>query len=317
MTATLRQLRRLREYPSAVIGLAVIGALVFLSIYTVIAIPHDEAVRLWRGGEEVWSDTPRNAWPLWYNWITRRNRPQTLVVHSSDPEVSRSVEEVSDDITEVSLTFPIDYAFDGFPPEMILFLEPEYKVKPPFVSLTWHTPDGREIRIGDVTPNRSDSFRFAQDKGLKRRLGGARPEIGLFADPAAESPTPLQGTYRLELKALMFEKAADFKARLVVYGQVHGLAGTDHQRRDLMVALLWGTPIAMAFGLLAAVGTTVTTMAIAAIGVWFGGALDGAIQRVTEVNLILPLLPILIMIGTFYSRSIWMMLALSPRLSGM
>ena len=96
----------------------------------------------------------------------------------------------------------------------------------------------------------------------------------------------------------------------VAYGLVHGLAGTDHRRRDLSVALLWGTPIAMSFGLLAAVGTTVTTMAIAAVGVWYGGWLDGLIQRLTEINAILPLLPILIMIGTFYSRSIWLMLGL-------
>jgi len=89
---------------------------------------------------------------------------------------------------------------------------------------------------------------------------------------------------------------------------VYGLAGTDHRRRDLMVALLWGTPIALAFGLLAALGTTITTMFIAAFGVWFGGIVDSIIQRITEVRLILPLLPILIMVGTFYSRSIWLML---------
>jgi peptide/nickel transport system permease protein len=101
----------------------------------------------------------------------------------------------------------------------------------------------------------------------------------------------------------------------VVYGDVHGMAGTDHQRRDLLIALLWGTPIAMAFGLLAAAGTTVTTMSIAALGVWYGGTLDSIIQRVTEVNMILPLLPILIMIGTFYSRSIWLMLSVVILLS--
>jgi peptide/nickel transport system permease protein len=95
---------------------------------------------------------------------------------------------------------------------------------------------------------------------------------------------------------------------MVMFGQVHGLAGTDHQRRDLMIALLWGTPLALAFGLLAAVGSTLITMAIAAVGVWFGGPLDAIIQRITEVNLILPLLPILIMIGAFYSRSIWVIL---------
>jgi hypothetical protein len=86
-------------------------------------------------------------------------------------------------------------------------------------------------------------------------------------------------------------------------------------RRDLSVALLWGTPIALAFGLLAALGTTITTMFIAAFGVWYGGAVDSTIQRITEVVLILPLLPILIMVGTFYSRSIWVMLGVVILLS--
>jgi peptide/nickel transport system permease protein len=45
-------------------------------------------------------------------------------------------------------------------------------------------------------------------------------------------------------------------------------------------------------------------MSIAAAGVWFGGWLDELIQRITEIFLVLPFLPLLIMIGTFYSRSI-------------
>ena len=59
---------------------------------------------------------------------------------------------------------------------------------------------------------------------------------------------------------------------------------------------------------LAAVGSTLTTLLIAAIGVWFGRWVDAVIQRITEVNAILPVLPILIMIGIFYSRSLWVML---------
>ena len=56
-------------------------------------------------------------------------------------------------------------------------------------------------------------------------------------------------------------------------------------------------------------------MIIAAVGVWYGGWLDAGIQRVTEVNSIIPLLPILIMVGTLYSRSIWIMLGLVILLS--
>jgi len=79
--------------------------------------------------------------------------------------------------------------------------------------------------------------------------------------------------------------------------------------------ILWGTPIALAFGLLAAIGTSILTMIIAAIGTWFGGIVDGIIQRITEINLVLPFLSILIMVGTFYSRSIWTILGATVALS--
>ena len=111
------------------------------------------------------------------------------------------------------------------------------------------------------------------------------------------------------MKAVTFDKDADIYAELVVYGKLAGWAGTDHLRRDLGIALLWGTPIALAFGLLAALGTSLSQLIIAAVGTWFGGWLDELIQRITEVNLVLPFLPILIMIGTFYSRSIFVILS--------
>ena len=44
------------------------------------------------------------------------------------------------------------------------------------------------------------------------------------------------------------------------------------------------------------------------MGTWFGGRLDASIQRLTEVNAMLPGLTLLVMIGMFYSRSLWVML---------
>ncbi len=94
-----------------------------------------------------------------------------------------------------------------------------------------------------------------------------------------------------------------------------GLAGTDYARRDLVLPLLWGTPVALAFGLIASLGTLVLTMIIAAVGTWYGGWVDELIQRITEINLVLPFLSILVMIGTFYSRSIWVILGVTVLLS--
>jgi peptide/nickel transport system permease protein len=218
-------------------------------------------------------------------------------------------------MTDITFAFTFDYPYDEFPQEISLFFDTEYVEKTPYMSLTWLTPDGREIRVADFAADRSGAYRFSQDEKLQRRLDGLQPQIGLFADPDSEEPVALRGAYTLEIAGLVFEDGSDVDAELVVYGQVHGAAGTDHRRRDLSVALLWGTPIALSFGLLAAVGTTITTMFIAAIGVWYAGWVDEVIQRITEVVLILPVLPILIMIGTFYSRSIWLMLGVIILLS--
>jgi peptide/nickel transport system permease protein len=73
--------------------------------------------------------------------------------------------------------------------------------------------------------------------------------------------------------------------------------------------------VALLFGLVASLGTSVAAMIIAAVGVWFGGWIDDLIQRITEVNLVLPFLPILIMVGTFYSRSIFVILGVTILLS--
>jgi peptide/nickel transport system permease protein len=125
----------------------------------------------------------------------------------------------------------------------------------------------------------------------------------------------MKGKYQLQILATTFEQGSDLDAQFVFHGQVYGWAGTDQARRDLMVPLLWGTPVALAFGLIASLGTIVLTMVIAAIGSWYGGWLDELIQRITEINLVLPFLSILIMIGTFYSRSIWVILGVTVLLS--
>jgi peptide/nickel transport system permease protein len=120
---------------------------------------------------------------------------------------------------------------------------------------------------------------------------------------------PLKGKYQLIVEGLTFEKDSKIEAKLQIYGRAFGLAGTDHNRRDISLALLWGTPIALAFGFLAAVGSTLVTFSISALGAWFGGWFDSLIQRLTEINSVLPFLPILILIGVFYTRNIFVILA--------
>jgi peptide/nickel transport system permease protein len=316
MKNILRNLREITQYPSAVFGLVIILGLVVVAVYALVTIPHSEAIRLWRGGEEVWYMNPRTAQPIYVNWFTRAKLPPTIDLNSRDLPEIKQVEQLSDDMAETTISFTFDYDYDDFPQEIIIFFRSQYQTKQPHVSAEWIGPDGNETRLGQFSVGRSQSFRFDQDSRLMRRLRNEPPQRALLADPAfPDRWVPLKGTYTVNINAITFEEESNVDAELILYGKVHGIAGTDHRRRDLMVALLYGTPIALAFGLLAALGTTLSTMLIAATGVWFSKWVDAVIQRITEVNLILPVLPILIMVGTFYNRSIWLMLGVIILLS--
>ena len=304
MNRWLEGLKQLKKYPSAVVGTAIIGFMVGLSVYTVIAIPYGEALEKWRGGKR-WQAHPMNAAPAWTNWFRRENLPSTIIVSSAERDVHQ---ETFPGGMRLGVVLPFEYPYALFPSEMNLFLQARFLEQEPFVRITWHTPDGRKIPFGGRRVTADDRVSISQDWDLQRRLGEV-PHVGLLADPGVEGlPRVLKGRYELQIEAILFEEDAKLEATFVSYGRVHGPAGTDHQRRDLMVALLWGTPVALAFGLIAAVGTTITTLIIAAVGVWFGGWIDALIQRITEVNMILPMLPILVMVGTLYSTSIWLML---------
>jgi len=311
MSALREGLKEFTRYPSAIAGLVIIAALVALALYTVIAIPYREGMRLWRGGEEIWIENPRNARPGWVNFFSRARLPKTVVVSSEEGAAQRKrVRPLPGGLRAVDISLAFNYPYDAFPSEINLFLKASFKERRSYVSLFWLTPDGRRVSLGERSLRAYERYSISLDRRLAQKLGRVPPEIALFAgkDAVAETSPPLRGRYELRLEGLFFEEESNLEAKLVVYGQVHGLAGTDHRRRDLMVALLWGTPVALAFGFLAAVGSSLTTLFIAAVGVWFGRWVDALIQRITEVNAILPVLPILVMIGIFYSRSLWVML---------
>ncbi|MDX9990795.1 MAG: ABC transporter permease [Anaerolineales bacterium] len=306
----------LLQYPSAIAGLIVVLVLIIASIYVVITIPYSTAISLWRGGEEVWYKNPKYAPPAWFNNFTEKKLAESFSMTSADPDVVREVIPGDKGTSRINLTYTFDYDFDVFPQEMLLYFNSTFESKQPFVSIVLITPDQREIRVSDFGVANKVTYRFSQDEKLIRRLGGVSPVEGLFANLDAEGPlVPVKGTYQLVLKGVTFEEGSDIDAEFVFHGQVYGLAGTDHARRDLTLPLMWGIPVALAFGLIASLGTSVLTMIIAAIGAWYGGWVDELIQRITEVNLVLPFLPILIMVGTFYSRSIWVILGATILLS--
>jgi len=306
MNALKNSFQKLFYYPSAMLGIFVILLLVFTAIYAMIKIPYREAIRLWRGGEEVWYQNPKFAPPSWINLFSKKKYAESFSVRTSDGTITKEVTPGAEGTSTISASYTFDFASDYYPQDMILYLTSKYQAKQPFISVEWLTPDGRKIRIVNTVLSQKQTYRFSQDAKLQTKLKTDNVIPALFSDP--ETHDLIRGKYQLLITGATFEPDSDINVEYVFHGQVYGLAGTDQARRDLVVPLLWGAPIALAFGLIASLGTSVLTMVIAAVGTWYGGWIDELIQRITEINLVLPFFSILIMIGTFYSRSIWVIL---------
>lgn len=233
----------------------------------------------------------------------------------------------------VFITMRTKFVFqaDVFPSEMSLTVWAAYGQNAPLFKVVWLRPDGRNYTIiqGDAPENRvpfSNVYALSTDPAIQQEVrtwavtnfnattvNRIRPEVTLFAQ-AGESmldgtkALPLKGEYTLVVEMVGSGTSLGMDAKAVLYGTVFGLAGTDSSRRDLLVGMLWGAPVALAFGSMAAVVIVLLQTILGALATWYGGFWDELIQRASDVLLILPLLPILFLIGIVYRPSIWVIL---------
>jgi peptide/nickel transport system permease protein len=313
------------RYPLAMVGLIIILALVLGSLYAVIGLPYIEIGEEWgRSGITGKIYTPKNAPPIWVNWFRKNDLPQTMTFASQEGTISKTSSERKDGYKNIEFTMTLDYPYQEFPQDIFLYIDSQYKEKFPFLTVRWITPDGREINPNGVGITKEMTYSFS-DNIVLRKFTRENPSWGkwinvddqnhipafyiMFADPNADKPQALPGTYRLEITAMTFEKDSDVDIELVSLGRVFGWAGTDHLRRDLIIPLFWGLPFALGFGFIGATLTSLIALVVAAAGVWFGGWVDNLLQRITEANMILPVLAVSILIFALYNINLWIILA--------
>src|SRR5690554_6442314 len=121
MRAIRNLFNQIKNYPTAIVGLIIIAFMVVLSIYAVIKIPYREAVRLWKGGENVWIENPRNARPAWFNLFYKEKQPVTMEIKTAENPELKTVTDLGNGIAAQDIVFEFDYQYDGFPTELSLF----------------------------------------------------------------------------------------------------------------------------------------------------------------------------------------------------
>lgn len=308
----IRVRRNIFKYPMATVGLILIIFLMIVAVTTVIAIPYDEAVAYWRGEGAI--NTPRLARPAWTNFFRREKWPESVYFDSlEDTEgVIRAKERViiNENMTDIRMTFVFDYDADIFPEDLSLYFKAEYDEKRPFMTIMMIKPDGQEMEIESSSITDGVWYYITQKKDALYGQSEISSVHLAFGDEATDYTQTLKGRYELQVLAIVFEEEANVDVEGVLYGKVFGLFGTDSQRRDLTTAMLWGTPIALAFGIIGATLTTLSTIFIAAISAWYGGWLDELLQRITELNITIPGLAMAILIYMLYSKSIFAILAI-------
>lgn len=317
--------QELRRYPSAIFGLGLVAILVSTSIFTIFALPYDQIGRGWFVSAMTARPlTPKLALPEWVNFFRKNDLPQTIILDSRTGDAQKVEESQSGAIKTMTLTYSFDYPYIEFPNDMVIYYYPRYEQKVPFASVTITTPDGRVIELRGVAATTATDYAPGSSVRSARMIAenenwqkwfvvdGLYPTPSLyllFADPKAESPKAISGTYKVQIHVMTFEENSDLDAQLVVFGQVYGLAGTDYLRRDLLIPLLWGMPIALLFGLFGALAITIASALVGAVAAWYSGWMDGLLQWVIEANMILPVLAVGILFNAYYHVNLWLILA--------
>ena len=299
--------------------------------------PYD-VVKRW-SNLDPWLENPKLAAPEWSTWFTGKNEPRTAIypdaefrkvtVHAQPPGTNLT-------LTLINYTKAFFWPYDNFPSELSLSITATFPGQSPFLEIYWLRPDGQYFRlfaksIANAGRNVSQTYHLSTNPDVLTNIRDwvnregvipagtvssayVQPETVLFAvnDSAqldGRRANVLKGKYELIIRYTGFTGSDDVAGRFIVYGTVYGLAGTDQKRRDLMIGLLWGAPVALSFGIAAALVTVLVQMILGALGAWYGGPLDVFIQRLADFYLIIPLLPLLILIALLYRPSILLILA--------
>ncbi len=129
----------------------------------------------------------------------------------------------------------------------------------------------------------------------------AQAQAGIFRQPAA-----LRGTYRIAADFLLPERDGKIEQLAILLpGSAAGWLGTDSSRRDVWSGVVAGLRWALLIGLLTAVVAVSVGVVYGVVSAYAGGWVDALMQRVFEIFLSIPLLPVLIVMSAVFKPSLW------------
>jgi len=303
-----------RRVKSGMVGLVLLVLFVGVVLAEPYIIPYSEAGTRWRD-ITYWEDRPEGVPPAWLF----RGLPPTQTI--SNYAIS---EEVIGDVLLYEMVFSYDHRYDGAPQDLIFECEAIRK-EPLMLSLSLQRPDDRTVDLlrKEVPPGvsriripiskdedaKNAAYQFALEYDENVRSDTIKTCEVLFTEARPSTPA-LRGTYALTAAFILSQDDRIEDARIVLPGKVSGLLGTDGQKRDIWSGIVVGLKWALLIGLLTAAVSVAVGVVYGVMSAYLGGWKDALMQRVYEIFVSIPLLPILIVMSAVFRPSVWVMITM-------
>ena len=315
MSATSNQLwREFSKNKTGLVGIGILVMLFAMSAIAVLTIPV-ETFKEWNNPVS-WITYPKSSLPAWVNYFLSEKIPEHKILKNPQT-ISQSTGEIS----VISQNFVVDYNYDGFPSDFIYEFSARYSGAP-LLQISVMRPDGIKLELTSVSLPKYKAetvyheLIFSTDDSVKKNLrkntaNFAFPIDLLSAEDVVFSETSankvLKGRYVFQVNLYGVDSKNSIEdSKLILGGKVYGLIGTDELRRDLMVGLLWGTPLALFIGIAVAVGSVVVGLIYGVFAGYKGKKTDEAMMRFNDVIYALPALPLLIILAVTIGNSIFL-----------
>ena len=299
---------------TGLIGIGILSGLFILSLIAATAIPID-TFKQWNNPNN-WISYPKATMPIWVNYFLEDKIPEHIIIENPSTITKKDV------ISVTSHQFAIEYTYDDFPTDFIYEFSVEY-TDSPLLQISVIRPDQNEMLLLSTSLPYSDEKVihheriFSTDDSIKKNAQIESAKMKLFRDGVSSEDLifadkyghVLKGNYLFLVNLYGIEDYTKIiDSKLILGGKAFGIMGTDELRRDLIVGLLWGTPLALLIGISVAVGSVIVGLIYGVYAGFKGRKTDETLMRFNDIIYALPALPFLIILAVTISNSIFMMI---------
>ena len=309
--------RGFKRSKSGLTGVAILLALILITIYAIAAIPLKSFTQ-WNNPNS-WIDQPQSAMPAWLN-VLGLKVPEHSVMTAKDAEKSTLLE---DGVLIESHSYKFNFDYDSYPSDFMVMYSARYGAIQPAVQIDVLRPDGNEFQLYFASlpssQNESNEFStriFSTDRLIADSLAGysslftyrvdpTRPQAMIFSQ--TDENKVLKGTYVIRNTFYMFDPSDNVvDSGIILGGKVYGIMGTDDLRRDLAVGLLWAAPVALFIGLTVSGAAVSIGLIYGVVAGYKGNRTDEGLMRINDMFYSLPTLPLLVILSVTIGRSIFL-----------